>query len=123
MEFNRLQVRSLLVCSNKVYCTGIRPVPVDPQEESPDRVDGSNDGTIHATAPGAEWNTGNNQNYPTTLAEWAAWNNQNHPTAQAETNTEDIWSWSRLGCKVYLTLPILLISGMLTTLARRGRFD
>jgi hypothetical protein len=92
--------------------TGIRPVPVDPPGELPGRVDGSNDGTLRATAPVAEWNTGNNQNYPTTLAVWAAWNNQNHPTTQAETDTGHLWS--RLGCKVKLMFAIIIISFMLT---------
>ena len=51
--------------------TGIRPAPVDPPGALPDRVYGSNNGSIRATAllGGAEWDTRNNQNYPTTQAE------------------------------------------------------
>jgi hypothetical protein len=64
---------------------------VDPEGAPPDRVDGSNDGTTRTTAPGAEWNTGNNQNYPTTLAEWATWNNQNYPTTQTEIDQRHLW--------------------------------
>jgi hypothetical protein len=100
--------------------TGIRPVPVDPTGELPDRFDGVYDGTMRATAPIAEWNTGNSQNYPTTLAEWATWNNQNHPTTQAGTDTRHLWARQQdLGrcsglCTVKRMAAVILISFMLT---------
>jgi hypothetical protein len=87
--------------------TGIRPVPVDPPGEVPGRVDGSNDGILRATAPGAVWDTGNNQNaiHATNPFddEWDPGDNQN--TIHSTAPVGDEWDTGNNQNAIHATVP------------------